>query len=243
MTVTNVPTWPDKNWLTRKRKLNNKTKQQQKQHIPPFTSSPPPQPYMCLWLKTNLVFLCLSTVLPLVEITAKTVALHIPFEEVEKVYPPVPENLQLRIAYWSFPENEEDIRWVHILRLFLWNSIHRKWQNTIWGLWNRSCQCDIRVPTRLRMRSFLLSLPRWCATEELHGPLWLAHNWVRNVWICILRDVVPTRWLLREKDWRPLSERNLVAVCDHPADWAERTDMNVNCAFLQLVAKLFQYRK
>ncbi|KAJ8359479.1 hypothetical protein SKAU_G00160040 [Synaphobranchus kaupii] len=35
---------------------------------------------------------------------------HIPFEVVEKVYPPVPEQLQLRIAYWSFPENEEDIR-------------------------------------------------------------------------------------------------------------------------------------
>ncbi|XP_071492613.1 zinc finger SWIM domain-containing protein 8-like [Diadema antillarum] len=46
----------------------------------------------------------------LVELTAKTVALHIPFEVVERVYPPVPENLQLRIAFWSFPENEEDIR-------------------------------------------------------------------------------------------------------------------------------------
>lgn len=28
----------------------------------------------------------------------------------EHVYPPVPEQLQLRIAYWSFPDNEEDIR-------------------------------------------------------------------------------------------------------------------------------------
>ena len=25
-------------------------------------------------------------------------------------FPPVPEQLQLRIAYWSFPDNEEDIR-------------------------------------------------------------------------------------------------------------------------------------
>lgn len=49
--------------------------------------------------------------IPLVELSAKQVAFHIPFEVVEKVYPPVPEQLQLRIAYWSFPENEEDIRW------------------------------------------------------------------------------------------------------------------------------------
>uniref|UniRef100_A0A1A8PWF8 Zinc finger, SWIM-type containing 8 n=1 Tax=Nothobranchius rachovii TaxID=451742 RepID=A0A1A8PWF8_9TELE len=49
-------------------------------------------------------------VIPLVELSAKQVAFHIPFEMVEKVYPPVPEQLQLRIAFWSFPENEEDIR-------------------------------------------------------------------------------------------------------------------------------------
>ena len=44
------------------------------------------------------------------ELTAKCVASHIPFELVEYVYPPVPEQLQLRIAFWSFPDNEEDIR-------------------------------------------------------------------------------------------------------------------------------------
>ncbi|XP_063237726.1 zinc finger SWIM domain-containing protein 8 homolog isoform X2 [Bacillus rossius redtenbacheri] len=44
------------------------------------------------------------------ELTARCVAAHIPFELVEHVYPPVPEQLQLRIAYWSFPDNEEDIR-------------------------------------------------------------------------------------------------------------------------------------
>ncbi|XP_033114204.1 zinc finger SWIM domain-containing protein 8-like isoform X2 [Anneissia japonica] len=49
-------------------------------------------------------------VLPLVELAARTVAFHIPFEVVENVYPPVPENLQLRISFWSFPENEDDIR-------------------------------------------------------------------------------------------------------------------------------------
>lgn len=52
----------------------------------------------------------LATVLPLTELAAKCVASHIPFELVEHVYPPVPEQLQLRIAFWSFPDNEEDIR-------------------------------------------------------------------------------------------------------------------------------------
>lgn len=46
----------------------------------------------------------------LTELTAKCVASHIPFELVEHFYPPVPEQLQLRIAFWSFPDNEEDIR-------------------------------------------------------------------------------------------------------------------------------------
>ncbi|CAB0008630.1 unnamed protein product [Nesidiocoris tenuis] len=46
----------------------------------------------------------------LCELAARCVASHIPFELVEHVYPPVPEQLQLRIAYWSFPDNEEDIR-------------------------------------------------------------------------------------------------------------------------------------
>lgn len=44
------------------------------------------------------------------ELAAKCVASYIPFELVEHVYPPVPEQLQLRIAFWSFPDNEEDIR-------------------------------------------------------------------------------------------------------------------------------------
>ncbi|CAK8682764.1 unnamed protein product [Clavelina lepadiformis] len=46
----------------------------------------------------------------LMELCSQAVALHIPFEQVENMYPPVPENVQLRIAYWSFPDNEEDIR-------------------------------------------------------------------------------------------------------------------------------------
>ncbi|VVC95734.1 unnamed protein product [Leptidea sinapis] len=40
----------------------------------------------------------------------KCVASHIPFELVEHVYPPVPEQLQLQIAFWSFPDSEDDIR-------------------------------------------------------------------------------------------------------------------------------------
>lgn len=46
----------------------------------------------------------------LTELAARCVASFIPFELVEHFYPPVPEQLQLRIAFWSFPDNEEDIR-------------------------------------------------------------------------------------------------------------------------------------
>ncbi|KAF4532656.1 hypothetical protein B566_EDAN009838 [Ephemera danica] len=51
-----------------------------------------------------------NTVSSLTEMAARCVASYIPFELVERVYPPVPEQLQLRIAFWSFPDNEEDIR-------------------------------------------------------------------------------------------------------------------------------------
>lgn len=46
----------------------------------------------------------------LVELAAQEVARNIPFEIVEHAYPPVPEEVQLRIAFWSFPESEDDIR-------------------------------------------------------------------------------------------------------------------------------------
>lgn len=49
----------------------------------------------------------------LVDLTAKTIARHIPFELVERYKQPeqpVPENLQLKIAFWSFPDGIEDIR-------------------------------------------------------------------------------------------------------------------------------------
>jgi hypothetical protein len=40
-----------------------------------------------------------GNVLSLTELAAKEVASSIPFEAVERVYPPVPEPLQLRIAF------------------------------------------------------------------------------------------------------------------------------------------------
>ncbi|CAF4331863.1 unnamed protein product [Rotaria socialis] len=49
----------------------------------------------------------------LVDLSAKTIARHIPFELVERYNQPeqpVPENLQLKIAFWSFPDGIEDIR-------------------------------------------------------------------------------------------------------------------------------------
>lgn len=65
------------------------------------------------WSLCSVTSLPDGLVISLVELSAKQVAFHIPFEVVEKVYPPVPEQLQLRIAYWSFPENEEDIRYYY----------------------------------------------------------------------------------------------------------------------------------
>ncbi|CAB4057327.1 Zinc finger SWIM domain-containing protein 8 [Lepeophtheirus salmonis] len=53
---------------------------------------------------------CLKGPLSLCELGARSVARWIPFELVERYYPPVPEEVQLRIAFWSFPEREEDIR-------------------------------------------------------------------------------------------------------------------------------------
>ena len=46
----------------------------------------------------------------LTELAAKTVAAKLPFEVIELQTTPVPEDLQKRIAFWSFPEEEEDVR-------------------------------------------------------------------------------------------------------------------------------------
>ena len=45
-------------------------------------------------------------ILSLFELTAKFVAQHIPIEIVERCIQTVPEEIHLRLAYWSFPENE-----------------------------------------------------------------------------------------------------------------------------------------
>jgi len=70
------------------------------------------------WRKQNLNSMCSThgsnqddgNITSLMELCAQSVAAHIPFEQVEQTFSPVPENVQLRIAYWSFPDNEEDIR-------------------------------------------------------------------------------------------------------------------------------------
>ncbi|XP_031553811.1 zinc finger SWIM domain-containing protein 8-like isoform X2 [Actinia tenebrosa] len=46
----------------------------------------------------------------LIELCAKKVAKCIPFETVEHTYPQTSEQIQLRIAFWSFPQVEDDIR-------------------------------------------------------------------------------------------------------------------------------------
>jgi hypothetical protein len=64
--------------------------------------------------KTILIILCLDRIPTLVDLSAKTIARHIPFELVERYNQPeqpVPENLQLKIAFWSFPDGIEDIRY------------------------------------------------------------------------------------------------------------------------------------
>lgn len=64
----------------------------------------------CSLNKPHCLRFVLTEVSSLAELAARCVASYIPFELVEHVYPPVPEQLQLRIAFWSFPDNEEDIR-------------------------------------------------------------------------------------------------------------------------------------
>lgn len=56
------------------------------------------------------LFVSDGKVTSLVELAAQAVACHIPFEVVEHFPQPIPDEVQLRIAFWSFPENEEDIR-------------------------------------------------------------------------------------------------------------------------------------
>lgn len=50
---------------------------------------------------------CVETLL---DICAKTVAEHIPFQRIEEKYTRIPEPVQRRIIFWSFPRRESDIR-------------------------------------------------------------------------------------------------------------------------------------
>ena len=45
----------------------------------------------------------------LLDICAKVVAENIPFQQVEERFDRIPEPVQGRIVYWSFPRNERDI--------------------------------------------------------------------------------------------------------------------------------------
>ncbi|KAK9891203.1 hypothetical protein WA026_013517 [Henosepilachna vigintioctopunctata] len=45
----------------------------------------------------------------LLDITAKKVAETIPFQRIEERYDRIPEPVQRRIIFWSFPRNERDI--------------------------------------------------------------------------------------------------------------------------------------
>jgi len=44
------------------------------------------------------------------DLCAQTVARHLPFEDVQNYFPPVPEHSQVRIAFYSFPTSISDIR-------------------------------------------------------------------------------------------------------------------------------------
>ena len=50
-----------------------------------------------------------SNVESLLNISAKVVAENIPFQRIEERYDRIPEPVQSRIVYWSFPRNERDI--------------------------------------------------------------------------------------------------------------------------------------
>lgn len=45
----------------------------------------------------------------LLDITAKVVAENIPFQRIEERYDRIPEPVQRRIIFWSFPRDERDI--------------------------------------------------------------------------------------------------------------------------------------
>lgn len=92
------------------------------------------------------------------ELAAKCVASFIPFELVEHVFPPVPEQLQLRIAYWSFPDNEEDIRLYSCLANSSADEFHRGDQLYR----NRSVKEPLQIGIQIKMKVFCGSKVNEC---------------------------------------------------------------------------------
>lgn len=68
----------------------------------------------------------------LLDMTARMVAENEPFQRIEERYERIPEPVQRRIIYWSFPRNERDIcmysslsRYNICLLIFIFISIYR----------------------------------------------------------------------------------------------------------------------
>ncbi len=61
-------------------------------------------------VNSRLIINTNSPILSLVDLCSKYIAANLPFELVESFKQPVPEDLQLKITYASFPDNTENIR-------------------------------------------------------------------------------------------------------------------------------------
>lgn len=53
---------------------------------------------------------CVKPPHSLLDLSAKIVAEHVPFQSIEKRYEHIPEPVQRRIIFWSFPRHEDDIK-------------------------------------------------------------------------------------------------------------------------------------
>uniref|UniRef100_A0A6G1S7I8 Zinc finger SWIM domain-containing protein 6 n=1 Tax=Aceria tosichella TaxID=561515 RepID=A0A6G1S7I8_9ACAR len=60
--------------------------------------------------------------LSLLDLSAKIVAEHIPFQSIEQKYQHIPEPVQRRIIFWSFPRHEDDIKMYSSLSSDTFNS-------------------------------------------------------------------------------------------------------------------------
>ena len=98
--------------------------------------------------------------LSLLDLSAQCVASTIPFQRVEEQMVRVPEPVQLRVVYWSFPRNEKDI--------CMYSSLHTS-----------SCPTDIR---RLPFQKGLQLLEEDKVTQVLQvGKLFLFFSFFINL--------------------------------------------------------------